>query len=387
MRIAYVTHYFPPAGFAASVNTLRIVKGLVEKGHELLVFCPQSFSKYTIAPSMQSKSQSFPFKVYTSLPTPLPLSTTIPHIFNFLNTFRYQYDLIITQFHLFHLASLHGFILKILQGKPWIVKVHDIIPDPSISNSLFERIFINSCYGVFIKNIGKKADKILVLTKEIKTLLTENGHLPSKVAVIPNGVDTKIFCPAIYKENSNSKKSILYIGSMMPEDGVDHLIRAFSLLEKEYQLNLVLVGDGPERLHLFELVKKLNLEKKVAFYRNVPHDLIPEFIRRAYITVGPLRFSPINAYTIPTKILEYFACGKPVVTSPVSKDILRDESTGLVVKDNTPEKIAEKFSVLVEDEELATKLGRNARQLVEQRFDWTRIIDQLEKEIEEVGSL
>lgn len=387
MRIAYVTHYFPPAGFAASTNTYEIVKGLVKKGHELLVFCPQTFSKYTATLSMQGKTwSSNSLKVYASLPTPLLLSTTIPHLFNLLKVFKHQYDLVITQFHLFHLASFPGFLLKILKGKRWVVRVHDMIPDPSISSPFFERIFINSCYGVFLRSIGKKADKLLVLTEEIRSLLTENGHLPSKVAVVPNGVDTKIFYPEPSKTDSNLQRSILYIGSIMPEDGVDSLIKAFSLLDKENQLKLVIIGDGPERLHLFGLVKRLNLGKKVTFYRYVRHDLIPEFIRGAYITVGPLRFSPINAFTIPTKILEYFACGKPVVSSPVSKDILRDEFTGFVVKDATPEKIAEKFSVLIEDKELATRMGKNARQLVKHRFDWMRITDLLEKEIEEVGA-
>lgn len=384
LRIAYVTHYFPPAGFAASENTYRIVKGLAERGHELIVFCPQTFSKYTMAAVMQ-RSDS-PFEVHRSLPTPLPLSTTLPHLFNFLRVFRSQYDLVITQFHLFHLASLSGFMLKVLKGKPWIVRVHDMIPDATIPNPFFEQILINSSYGALLKNIGKKADRLLVLTNELRGLLAENGHSPSKVAVVPNGVDTKTFCPPTFKDDSSVQKSILYVGSLNPEDGVDRLIKAFSCIAKRNGCSVVIIGDGPERSPLIELVKKLNIKRRVTFYRYVPHDSISEFIKQSYFTVGPLRFSPINAYTIPSKILEYFACGKPVVSSPVSRDILIDEFNGLVAREVNPETIAEKFSILLEDEKLAALMGKNARQLVVEKFDWEKILNQIEKEVLNLGS-
>ena len=226
---------------------------------------------------------------------------------------------------------------------------------------------------------------MLKLTNELRTLLLENGFFPDKVAVIPNGVDTKIFSPPMSKGDFTGQNTILYIGSMMPEDGLSSLVKAFALLNQRKESNLILIGNGPERLQLMKLVKKLNLEQKVIFYKYIPHELIPQFIKRACICVGPLSLSPINYYTIPTKILEYFACGKPVISSPVSKDVFMNGGTSFFLKDVSPENIAEKLLVLMEDEKLTIEMGRNARQLVEQRFDWSRIIDLLEKEMEEVG--
>ncbi len=389
MKMAYIAHAFPPTGFAAAINTYRIVKGLVERGHELSVFCSQSVPKYAAQLEIQDKNKPYPFDVYYSLRTPIPLSITLPHLFNALRVLKYQFDLLITQFHLFHLASFTGSPLKTLKGKPWVVKVHDMIPDPDLPHAVSRIGFVNRCYGMFLTmcygmflKLGKKADKVLVLTTELQDLLLENGYLPDKIAVIPNGVDTKIFSPSISKGNSINKKTILYVGGLTPGDGVDSLVKAFSLLNQEKEAHLTLIGDGSERLQLIELVKKLNLEQKVTFYRYVPHELIPGFIKRAYIAVGPLYMSSVNRYTIPTKILEYFACGKPILSAPVSKDVLTDGFTGFVVKEVTPKNISEKFSVLMEDERLATKMGKNARQLVVERFDWERIIDQIEREMQ-----
>jgi len=234
---------------------------------------------------------------------------------------------------------------------------------------------------LFLRDVGKKADKLLVLTRELQNLLQAYGYPPDKIVVSPNGVDTKLFSPPASKRGCSDKKTLLYIGSMMPQYGLSNLIKAFSLLNQEKQLSLTLIGDGSERLKLIELAKKLDLEQKVIFYRHIPYKLIPQFIRESYIGIGPLRLSPINNYTIPTKIIEYFACGKPVVSSPVSKDILIDKSTGFVVKDVSPRNIAEKLSFMIEDEKLTHDMGKKARQLVVERFDWEKIIDQIEKEI------
>lgn len=392
MKIVYMAHSFPPTGYAAAVNTLRIVKGLVDKGHKLIVFCSRIASKHAAGLELQNENRPYPFDVYYSLPTPLPLSVVIPHLFNALKTLGRPYDLLITQFHLWHLTSFTGPPLKYIKGKPWVVKVHDMIPDPSLSTLVSEKGFVNSfhglfiktVYGSFIKNIGKKADKVFVLTSELQSLLLERGYSQDKVAVIPNGVDTEIFSPSVSKGNAVDKKTILYIGGMMPEDGLTSLVKAFALLNQERESHLTLIGDGPERLRLVELVKKLNLEKEVTFYRYIPHRLISEFIKRAYIGVGPLTLSPINYYTIPTKILEYFACGIPVVSAQVSKDILMDGFTGFVVKEVSAKNIAEKFSILMEDEKLTAEMGKKARQLVVERFEWERVIDQIEKEIQDL---
>lgn len=384
MKIAYITHSFPPMGYAAAINTYRIVKGLVDRGHELIVFCAQYATKG--AAQLELQEQSCHFQTYYSLPTPLPLNLLIPHVFNALRTFKHQYDLLITQFHLWHLATFAGLSLKFLKRKPLMIKVHDMIPDPTlpvfsnVGSNFYYNLFLNARYGLFVKNLGRRADKVLVLTSELQSLLLEKGYPSNKVAVIPNGVDTNVFTYLSPKECSTNKKTILYVGGFEPEDGLDSLVKAIALLNKEKDLSLILIGGGGELPCLVELVKKLNLEQKVTFRRYIPHDTVPDFVKRSYVGVGPLRLSPINNYTIPTKILEYFACGKPVISSPVSKDVLKDGFTGFVVKSVTPKNIAEKLLILLEDEKLAIQMGKNARGLVVEKFDWEKIMDQLDKE-------
>lgn len=386
MKIVYFTHYFPPAGFAASVNTYEIVKELAKKGHEVHVFGQPTFSKYTVAPSKHDIEWPENLKVHFSIQTPLSLSVAVPHILNVFKSMRHEYnfDVVITQFHAFHLASLSGYLAKIFAGKPWIVKVHDIIVDPSLPMPFLEKTFIRLWYSTFMAKLGKKANKLFVLTSELRRFLERNGFSPSQVAVVPNGVDTKLFSPRVSKKVPDSGKMILYIGSMTWDDGLDRLIKAFSRVDFSSDPKLVLIGDGQERPHLMELTKKLRLEKRVVFRRYVSHELIPSFISASYLTVGPLTPTPIIHYTIPTKILEYFACGKTTVSCRVSRDVLIPWETGLVVEKSNPESISESLSILLNDEKLTMKMGKKARLLVEKKYDWSRVMDMFEKEIKMV---
>lgn len=387
MKIAYFTHYFPPAGFAASVNTYEIVKRLAVRGHKLLVFGQPTFRKGAIqSPAQYAKSWPQNLKVYQALPTPLPLSVTIPHIYNLFKAMKHEYDLVITQFHAFHLASLPGYVIKALRKKSWVIKVQDLMLDPSLPTPVLEKMFTLLYYSAFLRVLGKKADKILVLTSRLRRLLEDQGYTPKSIAVMPHGVDTKLFSPSTSEAQLESGKAILYIGSMRPQYGLDSLIRAFALLKPDTSLKLILIGHGSERSRLIELTRKLGLEKNVDFRSYVPHEALPEVIRKAYVAVGPLRPSLANYYTIPTKALEYFACGKTMVSTEVSEEVLIDGYTGLVLKKTTPESIAQKLSSLIEDKKLTTRMGKNARQLVVEKFDWEKIIDNLEKELKEAIS-
>lgn len=352
----------------------------------MLVFCQPTFRKTATASPAQDITWPKNLKIHQSLTTPPYLSITIPHILNAFKALRHESDLVITQFHPFHLASFPGFLLKALKRMAWIVKVHDMVLDPSLPSPVSLRIFNYSWHRAFFNGIAKKSNKILVSTNELQSLLKKNGYSSDKIAVIPNGVDTKLFFPPTSKAKYDFNKTILYTGSITPADGLDHLIKAFALLKHRSELKLVLIGDGSMRHGLMELTKKLGLERKVVFYRYIRHESIPEFVRSSYVTVGRLIPSPVNFYTIPTKMLEYFACGKTVISSAVSKDVLVDGRTGLIVRTPTPENIAEMLSILIEDEKLTSRLGENARQLVVERFDWEKIVDLIEREGQDVTS-
>lgn len=76
------------------------------------------------------------------------------------------------------------------------------------------------------------------------------------------------------------------------------------------------------------------------------------------------------------KLFEYRGCGKPVVCTKLEAidKFMKNENNGLIMEDGEVGAFADCFLKLIEDKELAQKIGSNGRELVEREFDWTEIM-------------
>jgi 1,2-diacylglycerol 3-alpha-glucosyltransferase len=101
---------------------------------------------------------------------------------------------------------------------------------------------------------------------------------------------------------------------------------------------------------------------------------LPDFLAAADIAVVP---RPESA-GIPTKLLNYMAAGKAIVSFAKSATILENGKTGRLVAPATTERLAEGILGLLADRNLVMELGRNAKSLAIGRFDWRSIVEQIE---------
>ena len=121
------------------------------------------------------------------------------------------------------------------------------------------------------------------------------------------------------------------------------------------------------------MAKKLGVASRVTMISCALEEL-PDFLAAADIAVVP---RPESA-GIPTKLLNYMAAGKAIVSFEKSGTILENGKTGCLVAPATAERLAEGIVGLLADRNLALELGRNARSLVFGRFDWRSIVEQIE---------
>ena len=86
-------------------------------------------------------------------------------------------------------------------------------------------------------------------------------------------------------------------------------------------------------------------------------------------------FYPSFHDSLPTVILEASACGKPIIASKVGgiPEIILHNKTGLLFEPYDKKSLSNYFRILLEDELLKKKLGRNARKRIEERFNWPRV--------------
>ena len=141
----------------------------------------------------------------------------------------------------------------------------------------------------------KTANELIVPTKKIYDLIKEKYNVDKNIYIIPTGIEVERF----YKENVNQKKvdeigkklgltkkdfCIIFVGRMAKEKNVDLLLSAQQKInEKDKNVKLIMVGDGPDLEEYKETCKKLGIEKNVLFVGKVPWEDVPKYYRLADI--------------------------------------------------------------------------------------------------------
>ena len=211
------------------------------------------------------------------------------------------------------------------------------------------------------------ADLMLASTAEERMQLADlYGAEPSRIEIVPPGVDHSVFRPshddgaALRAQLGLGDRSmLLFVGRIQPLKGVDVALRALAELDDQ-SATLVVVGgpSGPsgtsesERLH--GLVGELGLAERVVFLPPQPHDALADFYRAADVCIVPSRAESFGLVA-----LEAAACGTPVVAASVGglRSLVDDGATGFLVDDRNPAAYAAPVAMLLEDPELAAEIG------------------------------
>jgi glycosyltransferase involved in cell wall biosynthesis len=166
---------------------------------------------------------------------------------------------------------------------------------------------------------------------------------------------------------------VVYVGFMGPQDGLTLLLEAAEHIvkqERRKDTHFVLVGGGTELPKLRTLVAQMGLETFVTFTGQVPYEEVAKYLASSDIGVAPDPKTSMNDKSTMIKILEYMACGLPVVLFDLYEGRRIAESAALYATPNDPVDFANQVTKLLDCDELRQKLGQHGRQRVEQRLNW-----------------
>jgi len=228
------------------------------------------------------------------------------------------------------------------------------------------------------RRIIKRADAITAISNHLADFARKyNKKAP--ISVIPNGVDINKFTlssdrvPRRMTGQNPNQKTIITVSRLVRKNGVDILIKAVKEL-RTMNHELLIIGDGPERKKLEKLAKNLGIAEKVKFLGNIPNEKIPEHLVEADIFVRPSRSEGLG-----TAFLEAMAAGLPLIGTLVGgiPDFLKDQETGLFCEPDNPDGLAEKINRLLTDENLRANLIKNGKELIEKKYSWNTIAEQM----------
>jgi len=254
-------------------------------------------------------------------------------------------------------------------GIPNIVHVHGVMGK---SNKILNVAQIFYIY-TFGRYIFRNATSVICLTNSDAKEIHRFGCPFEKIRIIPNGVDVEKFRP--HEEVIDDL--IFWGGRFVPQKGLEYMIRALDIVvKKKSSVKLMMTGDGPLFVKMYNLSRQLRLEKNTVFKGCVPYSEISRLIGNASIYV-----LPSLKEGMPYALLEAMACGKPVVGSdiPGINDVITHGENGILVPPRNPEALADAIMLLLEDKSLRRKLGQNARQLMVEKYSWNTISEKIEK--------
>jgi len=215
----------------------------------------------------------------------------------------------------------------------------------------------------FLRWAYKRADKILCISKYTKDQILKRIKL-NNIEVINLGVDYDKFQKNTVAKHNHSEKIILSVGVLKPRKGYYISIPAIAEVRKKYpQIKYYIVGGKPQKMYS-DLVKNLNLEKNVEFLQGLSDEKLIELYHQSDIfLLTPVTINDNDFEGFGLVYLEAGACGKPVIGAYGSgaEDAIINNETGILIPQKDIKKTAEAVLKLLDNPELAKKLGENGR--------------------------
>ncbi len=247
--------------------------------------------------------------------------------------------------------------------------------------------FIRTAVDRFERHMPLGAEGVTVNTAHTRRRLLAQGVAERKIHYVPNGIERSRFLQRNEQLESELRQQyrfrtgslVVYVGALsIDSHAVDLLIHAFGVARQQMpDLHLLLVGDGPDRQKLEQLIASMALKEAITFTGQVDPAEVPSYLRIADVSVEATRTTPVAEGRFPLKILESLAAGVPIVCGAVGDRVptLRpddQEEAGLLVEPDDPQALAQGICRVLSSPELADKLRRNGLRRAED-FYWDRL--------------
>ena len=272
-------------------------------------------------------------------------------------------------------ASLQslGWIFK-RRGIPWIIETSS----PVFYEAKAERA------SLVLSRLARKreldayraCDAIVVVSKELETILADEGIDRKKMILIPNGVDLAVFDPDRHRDAPRTFPgfTIGFAGALSRWQGLDMLIDVVAALRKRgLDIHVAIAGDGEEYGPCEQRAKDRGIADAVKLVGRLAGSEIPRFLAGLDVAYSGQTVLQIGRmYHSPLKLYEYMAMAKPTVASAFddAKSLIVDGKSGFLFEPGDVTDLERALVAAHESRERLPELGRTARQTIAEHHSW-----------------
>lgn len=272
------------------------------------------------------------------------------------------------------LVALSAWWVARCKGVPFVFEVRDLWPESIAAVGMGEQ---NSLLYRTLKAIAgflyRKADRIVVVAPAFKDHLVQHWQVPAeKIAVVENGVETGFFKQQLGNQDirreihAGGKFVVSYIGTIGAAHRLETLLEAAETLQQSMpEIVFLLAGDGAEKERICSLAQSKKLTN-LRILPALPREKVPDYIAASDACLVLLKKAEIFKTVIPTKMLEFMSCARPVIlgVEGQAKEILEKAEAGISIEPGSSDALAHAIAFLAANRQLGQSLGENGRHYI-----------------------
>ena len=396
LRIAFLSHYFPPEIGAPQTRMFELARQLFTAGDSVTVVT--AFPNYPTGVvhagyrgrlAMEESMDGVRVLRRWVYATPNKgfLKRIVNHfsfVFSSLTALRAvgPTDVIFVQSPPLPIG-LAAIAFSAIKRAPFVFNVSDIWPESAIQLGVLHNPVAIWLAERLESLIYRRACRITVPTPGMVERLVARGVPREKVVLLTNGVDTHVYAPQrpdarlADELGLNGHKMFLYAGTHGMSQGLDVILEAAKRTHDD-DIVYVLAGEGADKEHLVEKVQAEHIDN-VHFLPNQPRETVRRLLNLAYAAIVTLRPLDLFRDAVPSKMYESMAIGRPVVASLQGEaaKIVDEAECGIVTEPGDAEALERAIEDLAHDPGRAKRMGEHGREYVVEHFDREKIAQQL----------
>ena len=265
------------------------------------------------------------------------------------------------------------------------LKIPIIFRSLDVAHKLVKIPFLQNHTKNLEKTIFSNADFVLTTTPQLSNYAQKMGSKPNLTKYFPLGINSTYFKPMEKNPQLLQKlkiqhddQVILFMGTLYPFAGLDHILRNFHKLQSKIkQIKFLVIGGGPDFSRIKLLSNQLNLNDSIILTGFIEQKEIPQYIALSDLCLNPFAINELTNSIVPTKILEYLSCGKPVLSTPLkgTVELLPNDTFGIVYSESKD--FISSIEKLLQNKTKLTELGENGFSYIKEHHYWDNLSDQL----------
>jgi glycosyltransferase involved in cell wall biosynthesis len=271
-------------------------------------------------------------------------------------------------------------------GVPWLTDWNDwwgrggLI---EVNRPLWYRFLLGWLETYYEEAFRVRANGLTVISKALERRAIDLGVRPERICRIPGGTFPEWF-QGRSKEECRKQVGfplavpLLGFSSISQHLDMEIVLAALAIVARAIpSVQLIVTGNARREVH--ELAKTHGVEGNVRFVGHLPYEDLPWYLGCADVFLLPFPDRPYNVGRWPNKLGDYMSLGRPTVSNPVGdiEDLFESHAIGCLAAWHAQD-FADKIIFLLENPRISTELGRSARKVAVEEYDWRILAGKLE---------